>query len=1384
MKTTLPLILIAVQLTAVPFLALASELTPVGFASRDISPKQPLRLSGFGARTEESTGVRDPLFVRAMAIGNGKELCVMVSIESIAVLASQTQQLLEAINQRHSLARSRLVLCSTHSHTAPQVAGGLTNLFRILPSDKQKATLQEYRDFVHEQCLAAVFEAIAERKPSKLSVGLGEAGFAAHRRVVTDGTWTGFGVSPDGPTDRRVRVLVVRNENDQVSGAVFQYACHCTTLGPAFNEVTGDWAGIAAAELEELHKGATFLPIIGCGADANPEPRDSYEIAQQHGQEMAQAVNSVVNSKTLQAIDSAPEAKFGYAGISAELPSKEELNALTEDADVNRARWAREMLDTWNAEGILPESYPAPIHTWTFGDQLAWVFLGGEVVVQYQMRLEEEVEEFDQVWVAAYTDDVFAYVAAENMRSAGGYEVDYSMVYYSQPGRWESGTEDLIIRRVHEILDAPGQEEGAKSPEESLKCMHAPEGFQIELVANEPLIVDPVNMAFAGDGSVWVVEMGDYPLGKNGGCVKRLTDTDHNGQLDASEVFLDGLEFPTSVLPWRDGAIVIAAPDIFFARDTDGDGKADERKVLLTGVGHANPQHRASGFDWGLDGMVYFGSGYSKTLGPPGEEGTAVGGVDLRWNPDTGELQRLPGATQFVRSRDRWGRWFGNSNSVPLFHFPIDEYDMLSRNPSVPRTQLVLQPGVAPPVYPRSRTVDRFNDMFAENRFTSACSSIVLRSDLLGNDMQDAALVCEPVHNLVARFKLTEDGPFLASERFAEDQPFEFFTSTDTWSRPVRAIEAPDGSLWIVDMYRKVIEHPEWIPEVWQERLNLRSGENAGRIYRISKKDSGAWRAVDLQARKTEELVDTLASPNATLRDLACQQLLWRAPSDLRQQVLPLFQSDDAAIRLQTFGLLCAAECDQAQDWQQILQDPQPLVVAWAIRLASRGNETAEAALLEYSRNTHAEHPAVQLGLLVALGNSNSDTANEPISQLVAKRGGAAWAQDAISLASSEKAPFVMRSLLGWLENRESIDSREWQDLQRCIESLWRSCDAPSRVELSRPLSKLTGELTKTQWMLMLVAARVGVPDSDRAALEEAAKQVREQMTDKAVPLDLRLRATQLLGSSLLPASQQLADLRTMLKPDQPGKIREAALAAAYRIETEETASVLLAAWNELVPAERSTAGATLLQRRSWTVQLVEALEQGDITISDLDASTLGGLQNYEAYDVMKRLGTLIAKPDPRQREELVHRYTEQIGKRNGEATDGQQLFKQHCAACHQKGIDGSAQLASIGPPISNLKKWSTGQWVTAVLDPNATVEAKYKQYKVLTKSGQVLSGVVQEQSDLNLKLGLSDGKTITIARADVEKLSDSRVSLMPEGFESKLSPQDLSAVIKFLRAE
>ncbi|HEX6986150.1 MAG TPA: hypothetical protein VF170_12290, partial [Planctomycetaceae bacterium] len=263
-----------------------------------------------------------------------------------------------------------------------------------------------------------------------------------------------------------------------------------------------------------------------------------------------------------------PVASFGFAGLPFDRWTVEELKERLKSETPQVARHAANMLAIHERMGRLPETYPMPVQAWRFGDGLTMVFLGGEVVVDYVHRLRKEIDS-GFVWVTAYANDVFAYVASDRILKEGGYEAEYSMVYYNQPGPWEPGVEDILVRRIHEILKDPGGEP-ALSPEDAKQSFRLPEGFEIDLAASEPLTADPVNFAFGPDGRLWVVEMGDYPRGgdDNGspaGRVKVLADTNGDGTFDVATTFLDGLSSPNGVMPWRDGALVSCAPDVFFA---------------------------------------------------------------------------------------------------------------------------------------------------------------------------------------------------------------------------------------------------------------------------------------------------------------------------------------------------------------------------------------------------------------------------------------------------------------------------------------------------------------------------------------------------------------------------------------------------------------------------------------------------------------------------------------------------------------------------------------------------------------------------------------------------------------------------------------------------
>ena len=877
----------------------------VGLSRIDVTPTEPVRMAGYGSRNRPSDGVATPLYVRCMAIqGTVQEPpALLISIETIGLPGSMTREMANQIEEQYHVKREKIVFCSTHTHAAPDLVSELSNIFATPLSEDEIAAGQRYKKQLRQGIIESVKMAIDSLAPAKLSYAEGAATFAANRRVLENGRWKTFGVQLDGLVDHSVPVLRVTDDKGEIRGIVFNYACHCTTLTGKHYQINGDWAGYASSHLESKFTGAVALCTIGCGADANPEPRGTVDAAKLHGRTLADEVLRAVTSK-MHAIEQPATHRFDYAALTFDLPTREEIEARLEIGDAQTKRHAEQLMATQKKDGRLPATYPVPIQSWRFGDDLTMVFLGGEVVVEYALRLKKELDD-PNLWVTAYANDVLGYIASEKMRREGGYEYDRSGVYYGLPGPWAGGTEDLLISRVKEMLKSKGRSRPL-NPDNAMRSIKVSEGYSLQLVACEPLVQDPINVAFDSKGQLWVVEMSDYPHGETehrasvrgrtkttGGSIKTLRDTNNDGVFDTASIFLSALPYPTGVHPWRDGVLISCAPDILFARDSNGDGKADEVQKLFTGFRLANPQHRVNGFTYGLDHSLHLASG--DNLGELRSEKTGktlnASGSDVQIWPEKGSIAATSGRTQYIRSRNDWGEWFGNDNSKPMYHFPIDEM-YLDRNPHVTypnNRRQVFDPPIAPRVYPITDTIGRFNDLFAANRFTSACSTIIARTPTFRvDDERDVAFICEPVHNLVHRAALDRDGISYNAVRVDTEKQSEFLASNDPWFRPVRVLVGPDDALYIVDMYRETIEHPEWIPDAWQQQLDLYAGSDRGRIYRVVRDESPDATMPQLTALSIRELVELLSSPNGTLRDLVQQTIIERNDDKAIDLLVPL----------------------------------------------------------------------------------------------------------------------------------------------------------------------------------------------------------------------------------------------------------------------------------------------------------------------------------------------------------------------------------------------------------------------------------------------------------------------------------------------------------------
>lgn len=534
-----------------------------------------------------------------------------------------------------------------------------------------------------------------------------------------------------------------------------------------------------------------------------------------------------------------------------------------------------------------------------------------------------------------------------------------------------------------------------KSPEEARAAFRVRPGFVVELVAAEPLVQDPVSFDWDARGRLWVVEMRDYPLGldgrgKPGGVVKRLEDTDGDGRMDRAVTFLEGVPFPSSVMPWRDGVLVAAAPDLFLATDTDGDGRADQTRVLFTGFAPGNQQHRFNGFEWGLDGWVYLANGDSggRVRSVATGREMSIAGRDLRVMPDTGAMETLSGQTQYGLRRDDWGRWYGNNNPTWLWHVTVPER-YLRRNPelAVKRvTRVLANYEDSTRVFPASAPQVRPNQPWSLNHVTSGCSPAPYRDDLFGAGFAESVFIGEPVHNTVHREVLEAEGSGLRSRRAAGEERSEFLSSTDPWFRPTTVRTGPDGALWVADMYRFVLEHPEWISPEMLARVNVRAGEDRGRIWRVVPEGAVRRRIPDLASLDVAGLVAALGSVNGWQRDLAHRLLVERGAREAAPALRRLCQPPHAPqVRLQALAVLGTLGDVTSGDVLRAVEDPHPAVRAEAARQAERLAPEDRAAFDAVAGLALDGEASVRLQAAFSLGEWAAELA-EPVLRAMAER--------------------------------------------------------------------------------------------------------------------------------------------------------------------------------------------------------------------------------------------------------------------------------------------------------------------------------------------------------------------------------------------------------------
>ena len=426
----------------------ARQAWKAGLAQVIITPQKPLWMAGYASRTKPSEGVIQELYAKAFALEDhsGKR-AVLVTSDLLGFPAAVSHDITSRVEKQYHLTRDQLLLSSSHTHGGP-VLGKMLGLMYPMNS-QQWADVEAYTSDLEDKIVKLVGAALKSLRPARLSFGHGEAGFAMNRRARTNEE-IAIGVNKEGPVDHDVPVLRVDDKHGKLRAFVFGYACH-NTAARDLMQLHGDYAGFAEACLENHHPGAMALFIAGCGGDANPFPRGTIELARQHGEELAGAVEKLL-VRGLQSVSGPLKSAYEEFPVAFAMPpGREELQAQLENKDVYHRNWAAAMLTVLNRDGHLPAEYPYPLEIWQFGQDLTLIALGSEVVVDYDLRLKKELGA-EKLWVAAYCNDVFAYIPSLRVLEEGGYEGGGAMVYYGQPGPFAPTIEETIIGKIHNLV--------------------------------------------------------------------------------------------------------------------------------------------------------------------------------------------------------------------------------------------------------------------------------------------------------------------------------------------------------------------------------------------------------------------------------------------------------------------------------------------------------------------------------------------------------------------------------------------------------------------------------------------------------------------------------------------------------------------------------------------------------------------------------------------------------------------------------------------------------------------------------------------------------------------------------------------------------------------
>jgi putative membrane-bound dehydrogenase-like protein len=1014
---------------------------------------------------------------------------------------------------------------------------------------------------------------------------------------------------------------------------------------------------------------------------------------------------------------------------------------------------------------------------------------------------------------------------------------------------------------IPKATDAPA----ALSPEESQKRFRLPDDLRIELVAAEPHLAEPTAMCFDARGRIFVCELHGYnrdgyydivELNKTGkldtkirripaskeaearaaketyGTVKLLEDTDGDGRVDRMTVFADRLPPCYGVIAAREGIIALCAPDIYFLADRDGDGKAEVREKLFTGFGVGELWTRISNPRWGSNNWIYAASGASSRgtiRGPRLKKEVQLGNTCFRFKPDGTALEPISGGTSgYGLALDDWGdRFLCTNQQHALYVAPLPYHDLV-RNPFVPTVNPVLNictyghparvhPTSQPDPWRRKRGAQaewvKFYGSAETNAglFTSACAPLVYEADLLPARYFGNHFSCEPAQNLIHRCLLEPKGAGFAARR--ADEGRDFLTSTDSWFRPVNLTIGPEGALYIVDMYREIIEDYSAIPRYLQQQYveGLINGKDRGRIWRIVPRESPKPRPANLAAASQAEQVAELASGNPWRR-LTAQRLLVERGEPKTVALLKAMSERRITpqARLHVLNSLDGLQALDPQMVERALGDPHHGVRVHALRLAERWLEKEPTLLRRSLSLVDDPHPKVRLQLALSLGASQDVKTLDTLAHLAEREGENDWMRAAILTAVPTRAAKLSEILVSRAGRNERsarllgplasvVGARNEPDdiavLLRLVARL-RGADAAaipmrillgleeglarnrSRKALSAEEQRALEELLRVssdeaKAHVLRVASLLGLRDSQGVRAVRAA--ALKTALDSERPLAERTATLSLLTGV---ETAELEKVRGLLHPRQPIALQIAAVAALTSDDKPEIVTFLLKDWDAYSPRMQEAILSAVFSRQDRLPLLLDSIEKKILQPSSLPPLRQTQMLENPNSAIRERAKELLAsRATSSDRKQVLDRYRESLTLKR-DVRRGEKVFELQCMKCHQLNGRGFA----VGPDLAAVQNRPDESLLIDILDPSSTITAGYRAYLVVTQNGKAYTGTLAAETATSITLRREKGEQDVLLRRDIDQMTACSKSLMPEGIEKEINPQDMANLMGYLR--